>query len=181
MVERHNANRKTAARYRSWRQRCIQPRERSNETDFPKRATRDFTGVNSNRVEPSIGARSRQDKWPCARSTSKPALFSQLCGVSIDPSVHLSPRTTWLMDHTRTVRAFARLPPDYRSSSTADLARPEIWYQSAPSKRGSLALSRIIIIYHHSRKEWEDILMSSCFGNVFITRYGNFYKIEFFI
>lgn len=47
---------------------------------FPKRATHDFTGVNSNRGEPSMGARSRQDKWPCVRSTSKPALFSQLCG-----------------------------------------------------------------------------------------------------
>lgn len=95
---------------------AIRSLERSNEADFPKRATRDFTGVNSNRAEPSIGARSRQDKWPCARSTSKPALFSQLCGVSIDPSVHLSPGTTWLMDHTRAVRAFARLPPDRRSS-----------------------------------------------------------------
>lgn len=37
--------------------------------------------------------RSRQDKWPCVRPTSKPALFSQLCGLSIDPGVHLSPGT----------------------------------------------------------------------------------------
>jgi len=127
---------------------------RSNEADFPERATRDFTGVNSNRAEASIGARSRQDKWPCARSTSKPALFSQLCGVSIDSSVHLSSGTTWLMDHTRVVRAFARLPPDYRSSATADFARLEIWYQSALLKRGSLAPSRFIIVYRHSRKDW---------------------------
>lgn len=157
---RRNANRKTAARYRSWRRRCIQPRERSNEADFPKRATRDFTGVNSNRAEPSIGARSRQDKWPCARSTSKPALFSQLCGVSIDPSVHLSPGTTWLMDHTRAVRAFARLPPDCRSSSTTDLARPEIWYQLALLKRGSaLALSRVIIVHHPTRVKGSYIIL----------------------